>query len=198
MSETVYRATIHGIPRTKKTSNELHLTVGKGHVLEWVQKLAEETTEKGAIRAVLSRVRVQPSKNYRKWTRLAVFQWHGDRPDGPISTPVGIRALIYRDRAVGDVQGFQQAIGDYLQLEKVGVLANDRLIEHWDGTRRLKDAAHPRIELEITVLDVSRENIGARRGPRQSDSRQGSLALGDAGPGRRTRVGIRTRERGAD
>lgn len=61
--------------------------------------------------------------------------------------PVSVEAAIYRQRATGDVQGFQQALGDF--LEGQGILQNDRLIEHWDGTRRLKDAAVPRVELII-------------------------------------------------
>ena len=151
-----YRLTIHGIPRTKKTHNEIHLTVAKGGVRTWLEGLlAWRKSEKELLRGILQRVKLQPSKKYRQWVRLAVVQWAGGRvPPLPIDEPVSICASIYRDRAVGDVQGFTQAIGDY--LEQVKILKNDSLIEHWDGTRRFKDVDHPRIELIITS-EVSRE-----------------------------------------
>jgi hypothetical protein len=69
----------------------------------------------------------------------------------PCSQPVLVRALVYRHALVGDLVGYEQAIGD--MLEHAGVLANDRHIASWDGTRLLKDAARPRVELMITVLD---------------------------------------------
>lgn len=171
-----WHLTIHGIPRTKKTKNEIHLTVHKTRLRAWVRDL-QTTPDSVLMRSILGRVKVQPGKLYRQWARLAVVQWEGgDVPELPIDVPVGICALIYRDRATGDAQGFYQAIGDY--LEDQGILKNDRLIEHWDGSRRLKDKDHPRIELTISQ-EVSRGT--PRVHPRRSQKDRGSHPPGYEG-----------------
>lgn len=64
---------------------------------------------------------------------------------------VNVAAVFYRDRNVGDLAGFITSIGDV--LETAGVIANDRQIAGWDGTRRDKDALRPRVEITITFLD---------------------------------------------
>lgn len=69
----------------------------------------------------------------------------------PITDPVSVNVQIYREKATGDACGFYQAIGDLLQA--VGIIKDDRLIEDWDGSRRLKDADDPRVEVFITVLE---------------------------------------------
>lgn len=148
----VWRLIIYGTPRTKKTKNEIHLTIPKARLVPWIQGLLMVAPEK-RMRAILMRVKVQPGKLYRKWYREAVVAWQQGGHDLPITVPVGIKADIYRERKTGDVQGFQQALGDYLEGHKI--LKNDSLIEHWDGTRKLKDAATPRVELTITE-EVSR------------------------------------------
>lgn len=68
----------------------------------------------------------------------------------PIEAPVGIEAHIYRDRNVGDLSNFLEAIGDMLQA--AGIIKDDRQIQDWDGSRRLKDADNPRVEVFITIL----------------------------------------------
>lgn len=101
-----------------------------------------------------------PSEAYREWERNGLRQLARDgvlKRDhlaktwvylgGQITVPVNCRALIYRDRLVGDAVGFYQAIGDFLEV--AGIVQNDRLIQSWDGTRLLKDAARPRIELVL-------------------------------------------------
>lgn len=37
-------------------------------------------------------------------------------------------------------------------LQRAGVLANDRQIASWDGSRLDKDASRPRVEVAIEVL----------------------------------------------
>ena len=60
------------------------------------------------------------------------------------------RALLYRDALIGDAAGYYQALADW--LESSGVIVNDRLIVQWDGSRLLKDAARPRIEVTLEEL----------------------------------------------
>jgi hypothetical protein len=63
---------------------------------------------------------------------------------------VNCEARIYRDRNTGDAVGYYQAIAD--TLEKIGIVENDRLIVAWDGTRLLKDAENPRVEVTLSAV----------------------------------------------
>jgi Holliday junction resolvase RusA-like endonuclease len=95
-----------------------------------------------------------PSKQYQKWIARARYFIEMEKTrlglKEPISAPVQVRAVFYRDRACGDLDNYQKGLGDALQ--RYGVIENDRLIESWDGSRLAKDAHDPRIELEITVI----------------------------------------------
>src|ERR1017187_7823878 len=70
----------------------------------------------------------------------------------PLTIGVNVCALIYRARAVGDLDNYLHAVGDALQ--KAGVLANDKQIEGWDHSRKLIDRECPRVEIEITPLST--------------------------------------------
>lgn len=110
----------------------------------------------------------------------------------PIDGPVSIAATVYRDRNVGDWTGFVDAIADALQApqwkceecgqkfdlppgrwqhhhprgkkvrEGLGIISDDRLIQHWDGTRLDKDSKRPRVELEIYILPDGQGNCFRR------------------------------------
>lgn len=66
----------------------------------------------------------------------------------PICEEVHVRAIFWRDARRGDLNGYMQALGDWLQ--DVQIIMNDRQIVSWDGTRLEKDAERPRIEVEIS------------------------------------------------
>lgn len=73
----------------------------------------------------------------------------------PIACAVLVEAVWYRQKNLGDLAGFIQALGDV--LEAAGIIDNDRLIAGWpmprDGGLPLrKDAKRPRIELVITAV----------------------------------------------
>lgn len=89
-----------------------------------------------------------PSKAFKKWQKgcKASALAHGVM----IDTPVNCRALVYRDALRGDLLGFLQAIGDCLQ--HYGVVADDKWIVSWDGSRLLKDAKRPRVEIVLTEV----------------------------------------------
>lgn len=120
---TPLRLTLHGAPRTKKNH--------------------------GSVRMVGSRRLHVPSEAYMRWRDGALMQIPARTrlPDQPYNCC----ALIFRDRAAGDAVGYYQAIAD--MLEEAGVVSNDRLIEAWDGSRLLKDARRPRVELTLTPLE---------------------------------------------
>ena len=83
---------------------------------------------------------------------MAQLQLAKFRTSVPVDTtstvPVNVSAAFYRDKLTGDAVGYYQALAD--ALEEGRIVENDRLIVSWDGSRLLKDAKNPRIELEIT------------------------------------------------
>lgn len=97
-----------------------------------------------------------PSAAYKRWESAATKSMIlcllelRQRRLMDITDYVYVNAKIYRDRNVGDVTGFTQAIGDW--LEHAGILANDKQIDSWDGTERLKDAECPRVEITLTYV----------------------------------------------
>lgn len=94
---------------------------------------------------------VLPSSNYREWERSAVIEAKAQQTQrAPIESLVHVQAVFYRPRATGDLVGYLQALAD--MLETAGIIANDRQITCWDGTRMDKDAKRPRVEVEITEL----------------------------------------------
>lgn len=114
-----------GRPTTKKTSNRV-VRVGKERM-----------------------TKVLPSKRYAAWEQRVTPQLRQQIAGcAPIGNCIHIRALIYRaSNTTGDLNGYQQAIGDALQTAHV--IENDRQIVSWDGSRRLIDRKNPRVELTI-------------------------------------------------
>lgn len=125
VSDTPAEFIVYGAPRTKKTSNRI--------------------VRAGRRRYVL------PSEPHQRWFCSALPQLKAQWRRLPLSVPVGVRAIFYRDRAAGDLCNYMQALAD--ALERAGVVKNDRLIGSWDGSRLRKDAARPRIEVTIADLE---------------------------------------------
>jgi hypothetical protein len=144
-SSTVYRLVITGAPRTKKNHGR--------RVYSFVQKRTFNV----------------PSESQEKWAaRAAVelaLQWARGVGTNALEGPVEVTALIYRDKLQGDLVGYLQAVGDVLEQApksrksrrppaKAGIIENDRQIVSWDGSRLLRDAANPRIELWIREVEI--------------------------------------------
>lgn len=121
--------TLPGAPRTKKTSNRL-VTLGR-----------------------TGRQKILPSAAFVDWQTEAGFhlaKYKAARNSSfktIIKTPVNCKALFYRDKDVGDAVGFYQALADC--LEEYRIVFNDSLIVSWDGSRMLKDALNPRVEVTL-------------------------------------------------
>lgn len=113
---------------------------------------------------------ILPSSDFKKWERAAtrsmLLCFIEMRQQGLMGLGdfVNVEAKIYRQINQGDTNGFTQAIGDW--LESSGVLLNDRQIESWDGTERLKDKDCPRVELCLTFLWPAKTKK-AKREPRR-------------------------------
>lgn len=129
---------IYGPPRTKKTSQRI---IGSG-------------PKCGACGKRTGRPFLLPSEENVAWAKVAVAQLRTQLAGrAPLEIPVNCRALIFRDANRGDAVGYYQAIAD--ALEEAGVLTNDRFVVSWDGSRALKDAANPRIEILLApVVDA--------------------------------------------
>jgi Holliday junction resolvase RusA-like endonuclease len=140
---------ILGEPRTKKTSNQIHLTVLPNHLHGWLTATLQQRRSAGELtRAILSRVKVQPAKHFRDWQKSAPIIVEKEPPNGwPISERVWVQAEFYRTRRIGDLTGYLQALGDFLQHHKV--IANDRQIVSWDGSRLAHDPQRPRVVARI-------------------------------------------------
>ena len=135
-----YRFTLYGAPRTKKTSNQASRT-GK-HCPK--------------CKLGTGMVRVFPSAQFRKWQEECA-SYVSTKPELnlALSKPLGMCALVYRDRASGDFVGYMQGISDVLQ--HVGIVLNDRYIVHHDGSRLRRDPNNPRVEITLTILSEQPE-----------------------------------------
>ena len=114
-------------------------------------------TKKNHMRIV--RVRGGPvpiqAASHDAWSRAAILQLqsqcHGLRANMRCEgVPLNLRALVYRDRAVGDLGNYLAAVCD--ALERAAVVADDKWIMGFDGSRLLIDRARPRIEIELAPL----------------------------------------------
>lgn len=137
--ERLHVFTIWGMPRTKKTSDEIGYP--KGQFTKF------------------------PSRTWRDWVKTARFEWTSPRPQRPLTMRVSCRAHFYlTPRQGGDPVGYYQGLADFLEqrgipwIKEMGLLQNDRLIADWDGSRgpwhsrSFIDRAHPRIEIVLTEL----------------------------------------------
>lgn len=141
---TAWHIIVDGAPRTKKTHNVMahagRHQRGRGIVLPskaWVRWTREAKIEVEIVHGAI------PSH----WVPIAVMQ--------PVRSLVSCRALFYRDANRGDAVGYYQGLADLLQ--KRTVIVDDKQIVHWDGSRLLKDAARPRVELWLEVVEAAVE-----------------------------------------
>lgn len=123
---------IPGAPRTKKThSRVVRAGYGRG-----------------------GKIRVIPSEQWCAWAEAATLELAKIKRRMPVAFPLrqdfNCTALFYRDANRGDAVGYYQGLADLLQEAKV--LADDVQIVHWDGSRLLKDADNPRVEVTLTPI----------------------------------------------
>lgn len=117
---------------------------------------------------------ILPSQRYQEWARAVLRlgpdlrrQIEAAGYQLPIKHPVEVTALFFRERNIGDLLGYEQALADILQAPRtiikpdgsvkttrrgLGIIDDDRLIVSWDGSRPQKDPARPRVEVTIRTL----------------------------------------------
>lgn len=121
---------IEGAPRTKKNSLR---RIRRGRHTFTVPSAAHEAWEASAVPQLMAQ--------FRAWAR-------GLPMGTPVDFVLNMRALVYRDRAVGDLLNYLAAVSD--ALERAGVVADDKLIVSVDGSRMHIDRDRPRVEIELT------------------------------------------------
>jgi len=104
----------------------------------------------GRIVRAGKRLRLLPSLAQVDWAKSAIRQLRQQWRAPTFTTPVSVKARFFRDRAVGDLVNYFQALAD--ALEHAGVVVNDRLIVSWDGSRLDKDSMRPPVELEVELF----------------------------------------------
>jgi Holliday junction resolvase RusA-like endonuclease len=119
-----------------------------------VGRPATKSNHQSIMRGKKGRPFVMQSAQYRAWEELAVAQLRGQARGRTfsdwITRPMNLRAIVYRDRNIGDLGNYLKAICDV--LERAGIVENDRLIMGFDGSRLLIDRENPRVEVELSPL----------------------------------------------
>ena len=131
--------TLPVVPRTKKNSRTHVRKRAKTGNMITVPLPSDAYREMEALikkEASLAMVRLE------RWVAVA---WLG------LAQPLNCAAIFYRDANRGDANGYYQGLAD--ALEAAGVLANDKWIIQWDGSRLRKDKNRPRIEVTLTAVD---------------------------------------------
>ena len=89
------------------------------------------------------------SEDYKQFEKDA--GWFLKKPAAPISEPVNIRCLFYRDsRRRVDLTNLLEAIDDILVKYKIISDDNFEILRGHDGSRVFVDRDRPRVEIEIT------------------------------------------------
>lgn len=124
---TIYKALVPVNPRTKKNN----------------QKIIKNSRT-GALMII-------QNDRYKQFERDA--GWFLKKPASPISEPINIRCLFYRDsRRRVDLTNLLEAIDDILVKYKIIADDNFEIIRGHDGSRVFVDKDNPRVEIEISTL----------------------------------------------
>jgi hypothetical protein len=128
-----------GAPRTKKNSGQIVPIRVNGGVRHILRPSEAWLTYEAAVKPLLLEL-----------VRVGELRSHT-----PINYAIEVTALFYREADQGDLNGFTQGLGDLMQAAEV--IADDVLIKSWDGSRLLKDAAAPRVEVKIRRFGAAQE-----------------------------------------
>ena len=90
--------------------------------------------------------RIIPSKAYLQWEKAAQGELYAIRERVYHDNPVHVMATFFYKGPRPDIHGCMESLADCIE----GILiANDGLIESWDGTRIIHDKDNPRTEFSI-------------------------------------------------
>ena len=132
-------------------------TLRPGESITFVLPVTPRTKKNSRVHAkVRGRTVPLPSEAYKKMAR-DVSAWAQEKVVKgrwacwlDLQQPLNCAAIFYRDANRGDAVGYYQGLAD--ALEAAGIVADDKWITQWDGSRLRKDANRPRIEVTLTAL----------------------------------------------
>jgi hypothetical protein len=137
MSEVLLSTFITGAPRTKKNHGKRISRYKR--LKSGILKRLTLTVPSDAHEAWHASAQIQLNQAKAKWGRDAF----------PILVPVHVSAIFWRHANVGDLVGYEQALGDL--LEHAGIIGNDKQIYSWDGSVLNTNPQNPGISLVITT-----------------------------------------------
>jgi Holliday junction resolvase RusA-like endonuclease len=140
--------TILGVPATKKNSPRMFRNRRTGTSFPMPSKASADWTESAVAQLAATWGRSSHVTAIDSRRGIVTMGY------GPIQCGVSVKALVYRARAVGDLDNYLTCVGDALQ--KAGVIVNDKQIESWDHSRKLIDRARPRVEVEVSPYPSSK------------------------------------------
>lgn len=127
MNETIYSGLIPLNPKTKKNNQRII-----------------RNNRTGALMII-------QNDRYKQFEKDA--GWFLKKPASPISEPVNIKCVFYRDsRKRVDLTNLLEAIDDILVKYKIIADDNFEIIRGHDGSRVFVDKDNPRVEIEISTL----------------------------------------------
>ena len=124
-------------PRTKKNSR-VHATV-RGRTVPLPSKVYRKMADEIRIWALTSSV-LDPLRKAGPWGYATLR----------LAQPLNCAATFYRDANRGDAVGYYQGLAD--ALEAAGIVADDKWLTQWDGSRLAKDVDRSRIEVTLTSI----------------------------------------------
>lgn len=140
---------VHGIPRTKKTSNVVTTVKGRHIVLpsaEWRAWVKEARILVDGLTLVSVKKSIPRLVGADSGTGL----W------APLAMPLNCGAVFYLgNRQHGDTVGYLQGLADL--LEEREVIANDRFLATWNGSRLVHDGSTPRVECTLEPVPLTLE-----------------------------------------
>ena len=138
-------------------------TLRPGESITFVLPVKPRTKKNSRVHAKVRGLTVPlPSDAYREmeagivaWARriagLIIIRGKAwDISNANLTQPLNCAAIFYRDANRGDAVGYYQGLAD--ALEAAGIVANDKWITQWDGSRLAKDADRARIEVTLTAI----------------------------------------------
>jgi Holliday junction resolvase RusA-like endonuclease len=101
--------------------------------------------------------RIFPDPQFRTWARSAVkqlrLQWTESEPLGTKHSPVVVSAIFYlAKRQHPDLDNLLSAVADVMQ--SAGIIKNDYWILSWGDSRRSRDNANPRVQIELDLAPL--------------------------------------------
>ncbi len=141
MASIIYRAMIPINPKTKKNNQQIRY---KKEIRRYGSRSVQKQTPF-----------ISQSDAYKQYEKDA--GWFLTKINEPISVPVNVRCIFYRDSEQRcDLTNLLEAIDDI--LVKYGILKDDnfKILAGHDGSRVFIDRDNPRTEIYIELMEFER------------------------------------------